>query len=93
MGCYTVPLLAAGVHYLMRRQNKWNDKYNKVLSMLFVGAAVFGVVDHAWNRELFVFSLHDVILGVVITLSIVLVAGGFMLVDKMRTEQEVRNQQ
>ncbi len=90
MGCYTVPLLAAGIHYVMRKRNGWDDKYNKVLNLLFVGGAIFGVVDHAWNRELFAFSLHDVLLGVVITMSIVLFASGFILVDKVRTAHEAR---
>jgi hypothetical protein len=90
MGCYIVPLLAAGVHYLMRRKNGWNDKYNKILNLLFVGGAIFGVVDHAWNKELFAFSLHDLILGVMITISIVLVGLGFILVDKIRVAQEIK---
>lgn len=91
MGCYTVPLLAAGIHYIMRKRNGWNDKYNKILNLLFVGGAIFGVVDHAWNKELFVFSLHDVLLGVVITMSIVLFASGFIIVDKLKTAQEARS--
>lgn len=90
MGCYTVPLLAAGIHYMMRRKNGWNDKYNKILNLLFVGGAIFGVVDHAWNQELFAFSFHDVLLGVVITVSIVLFAGGMLLVDKLKTTHDVR---
>lgn len=90
MGCYTVPLLAAGLHFLMRRKNKWNDSYNKMLNLLLVGGAVFGVIDHVWNKELFVFSLKDVLLGVVITVSIVLVAGSIMLVDKMKQKVLVK---
>lgn len=82
MGCYTVPLLAAGIHYIMRRQNNWNDKHHKLLNMLFVGGAIFGVVDHAWNKELFAFSYSDLLLGLVIIFSIVIIAGVVMLTDK-----------
>ena len=90
MGCYTIPLLAAGIHYLMRRKNGWNDKHNKILNLLLVGGAIFGVVDHAWNKELFAFSMHDLLLGVVITISIVLFAGSLMIVDKLKDAQKVR---
>lgn len=82
MGCYTVPLVAAGAHYLMRRRNNWNDKHHKLLNLLLLGGAIFGVVDHAWNKELFAFSYHDLLLGVVITFSIFIVAGVVMLADK-----------
>lgn len=90
MGCYTVPVIAAGIHYVMRKKNPdWKgDKYHKMLNLLFAGGAVFGVVDHAWNKELFVFSFSDVLLGVVITVSMVLAASAFMLIDKYRTSAQ-----
>jgi hypothetical protein len=42
--------------------------------MLLAGGALFGVVDHLWNGELFLFSgnlLSDLLLGATITATIV----------------------
>ena len=75
MGCYTVPLLAAGMHYVMRRKRGWHDTDHKVLTALLSGAALFGVIDHAWNAELLTFTLPDVLLGVAITTGVVVAAG------------------
>jgi hypothetical protein len=90
MGCYAVPLVAGIVHSVMRKRNGWNDKHDKVLNWLLWGGAVFGVVDHAWNRELFAFSYQDLLLGVAITVSIFLIAGGMLLADKMKAPVKVR---
>lgn len=72
MGCYTVPAAAAIIHFVMRKKNpKWkNDKYHKWLNLMLTGGAIFGVIDHLWNRELFLFSVKDVLLGLVITIVI-----------------------
>ena len=72
MGCYTVPAAAAVIHYFVRKKKpEWNsDKYHTWLNLMFGGAAIFGVIDHLWNRELFMFSLMDVLLGAAITVVI-----------------------
>jgi hypothetical protein len=44
------------------------------LMLMFYGGALFGVVDHLWNQELFLISkewLKDLTLGAVITVVIV----------------------
>jgi hypothetical protein len=49
---------------------------------MLYGGALFGVIDHFWNGELFLISkniVSDLLLGVVITAS-VLVAWGAMVV-------------
>ena len=51
------------------------------LMLMFYGGALFGVIDHRWNGELFLFSkdwLKDLSLGVVIT-GVILVTWGIIL--------------
>ena len=90
MGCYTVPLVAGIIHSVMRKRNGWNDKHHQLLNWLLWGGAVFGVVDHVWNGDLLSFSLSDVLLGVVITVSIFLIAGAVMLADKLKAPTKAR---
>ena len=90
MGCYTVPLVAGIIHSVMRNRKGWTDKHNKVLNWLLWGGAIFGVVDHVWNGDLLSFSLSDVLLGVVITVSIFLVAGGLLLAEKLKVAVQAR---
>ena len=72
MGCFAIPTAAAVVHYFMRKKKpewKHNAKH-KWLNLLWAGGAIFGIVDHAWNKELFMISpnlFSDLMLGVVIT--------------------------
>jgi hypothetical protein len=43
------------------------------LNLMFYGGALFGVIDHLWNRELFLISdniISDLVLGITITLLI-----------------------
>lgn len=91
MGCYTVPAAAAIIHYVMRKKNPaWlASKEHKWLNLMFVGGAIFGVVDHAWNGELLAFSVSDLLLGVVITLTIIASWGIMLLAEKHATTQKV----
>lgn len=85
MVCYTVPTIATIVHFFMRRKiSKFRtSKYQLWLNQLFLGGAIFGVVDHLWNREFFLFrGLSDVLLGITITLIIILIWTVMVLVDK-----------
>jgi drug/metabolite transporter (DMT)-like permease len=71
--CYTVPVAGAIVTSIL-----WGKTKNvKVmwLNLLFIGGAIFGVIDHLWNGELFLISkniVSDLILGVAIALAIIL---------------------
>ena len=76
MVCYLIPLTAAVVHTVLRRNvhSLRGDKHQLWLGMLLAGGALFGVVDHLWNGELFLFSgnlLSDLLLGATITVTIV----------------------
>ena len=66
--CYTVPTAAAILTTFMWRSKKTVPLF--WLMLMFYGGALFGVIDHLWNGELFLISkdwLKDLSLGVVIT--------------------------
>ncbi len=81
--CYAVSLLGAAATTVA-----WNrTKSVKIwwLSLLFYGGALFGVVDHLWNGELFLITenlVSDLLLGAVIALSMVVVWGVMLLLVK-----------
>ncbi len=77
MGCFAIPTAAAVIHYFMRKKKpEWkHNAQHKWLNLLWAGGAIFGVVDHAWNGELFMISpnlFSDLMLGVTITIVIYL---------------------
>jgi len=81
--CYTGPVAGAIVSSLV-----WSKtKSIKVwwLSLLYWGGALFGVIDHLWNGELFLISgdiVKDLLLGAVITVSIFIFWLGALLYYK-----------
>jgi hypothetical protein len=57
------------------------------LNLMLYGGALFGVVDHLWNGELFLIStswVKDIALGFVITAAIFAAWGIFLLLSKVR---------
>lgn len=82
--CYAVPLAGALVTSAV-----WGKtKSVKVwwLTLLFYGGALFGVIDHFWNGELFLISeniISDLLLGVTITAIIVIFWGLMVLLSKV----------
>ena len=77
MGCYLIPTVAAIALYFFRRQNprlKFSLDH-MWLNILLAGGAIFGLVDHIWNRELLSFSWGDLALGAFITLTLFAVWG------------------
>ncbi|MFH1064578.1 MAG: hypothetical protein V1729_05835 [Candidatus Woesearchaeota archaeon] len=95
MGCYAVPAVAAVVHWIMKKKiPSWNtDKYHSWLTKLLAGGAIFGIVDHAWNGELFFVGenlLLDLALGVTITLTIFAVWGVMVVADRAKVKAEHR---
>jgi hypothetical protein len=75
MACYIIPLMATLVHYGMRRKVPAlaARAHQGSLTMMLGGASVFGVLDHAWNGELFLVSQNlgwDLALGAVITATV-----------------------
>ena len=75
MVCYTIPTIAAIVHYILKRNIVgWKESTKHFwLSLLLAGGAIFGVIDHWWNGELFLIGeepLIDLMLGITITVAI-----------------------
>ncbi len=69
MVCYTIPLVAAIISSVV-----WGSKRRGPagwwLNLLLYGGALFGLVDHLWNGELFLLGkapLMDLLLGATIT--------------------------
>jgi hypothetical protein len=70
MTCYAVPLTAAALIFGGRKILHKTDEKSFRFCQMMAGGAIFGVVDHAWNGELFLFGpnlLADLALGVAIT--------------------------
>ena len=66
------------------------DEHPAVLNLLFWGGALFGVIDHLWNGELFSIPqnpMKDLLLGVVISVGIV--AAWLALVWSQKTAVKV----
>ena len=82
--CYAAPLIGAAVTTVA-----WSKtKSVKVwwLMLMFYGGALFGVVDHWWNGELFLISeniVSDLLLGVTIGAVILLVWGVTVVCSKV----------
>lgn len=73
MVCYIISLAAFLFVHFARKSN--NKSFDSNLELLLAGGAVFGVVDHAWNGQLFLISgnlFWDLALGFVIVASIFL---------------------
>jgi len=81
--CYTVPLAGACITTIAWARTKSVKAW--WLMLLFCGGALFGVIDHAWNGELFLVSenlVSDLMLGVVITAGILAVWAGMVVLTK-----------
>jgi len=92
MVCYTVPLIAALVHSGMRKNiTGWKQSTHHLwLSLLLAGGAIFGVVDHLWNGELFLIGdniISDLLLGVTITVVIFVTWGIVITLEKIKTKK------
>lgn len=75
MVCYAIPIVAALVHYGLRKNVKRLNESPRQswLTLLLAGGGTFGFIDHLWNGELTLIGanlLSDLALGTVITLGI-----------------------
>jgi len=75
MVCYAVPAVAAIIHYGTRKKvESWKTSTHHLwLNLMLLGGAIFGIVDHLWNGELFLIGENiasDLLLGVAITTAI-----------------------
>ncbi len=81
--CYAGPVIGAFITSFLWKKTKSVRLF--WLNLLFWGGALFGVIDHLWNGELFLISENigmDFLLGGVITVSILIVWRVMLLVGK-----------
>jgi hypothetical protein len=95
MVCYVVPAVAAIVHGVMRKKvPKLKDSpKQRWLSLLLIGASVFGIVDHLWNGELFLIGndvMSDLMLGFTILAAVFVVWGLFVITEKVAEKSKVK---
>jgi hypothetical protein len=95
MVCYVVPTAAAIAHFIMRRNitSLKGNTYHLWLSFLLGGGAIFGLVDHFWNGELFLtgeYLLLDIMLGVSITFAIVVIWAILITIDKTKVKKHIK---
>ena len=95
MVCYTVPMVAAIAHVIMRRNiTSWKQSTDHLwLSLLLGGGAVFGLVDHWWNGELFLIGeniVMDLLLGVTITVAIFVIWAIMFTIEKTKSNKPVK---
>jgi len=73
MVCWVVPLTAAIAGLIRRKASHSKGARSFWLNIMLLGGAVFGMVDHAWNGELFMIGanwMSDIALGMTITAGI-----------------------
>lgn len=90
MGCFLIPTAVAVVHGILRTKiGSWkNSVHHLWLSLLLIGGAVFGLVDHAWHGELFMVSedlFMDLLLGFTITVTIFVLWAIIVVLDNTKT--------
>ncbi len=95
MVCYTVPMIAAIGHIIMRRNiTSWKESAHHLwLSLLLGGGAIFGLVDHWWNGELFYIGdniIMDLSLGVAITVTILVIWTIMFKLDKTKSKKPIK---
>ncbi len=85
--CFIEPTAGAIVTTLI--WNRTKDSKIGRLNLLFWGGALFGLIDHFWNGELFVVPknlISDLWLGAVITVSILVVWKVMLSAEKTKPE-------
>lgn len=95
MVCYVVPTAVAIIHGIMRKNTTSlkNNVHHLWLNLLLVGAAIFGLVDHWWNGELFFIGEYiymDILLGVVITTAVFIIWKIFVTIEKSKINKLVK---
>lgn len=87
MVCYAIPTIAAIIHHATRKniEGLKTSIHQLWLTLLLVGGAIFGIVDHLINGELFLIGeniVFDLLLGTVITIVTIAVWAVIVIVVK-----------
>jgi hypothetical protein len=83
MVCYIVPLAATLSTLVGRKVTGRSGVHSFWLSIMLLGGSLFGLVDHAFSGELFMFSSNigaDLALGGMITAGITATWGGIVMI-------------
>jgi hypothetical protein len=93
MVCYTIPLAASIIHAISQKKiSSWRSNiHHKWLNLLFVGGAIFGIVDHIWNGELFLIGeniVPDILLG--FTISIIIFVTWIVIVALDKSSKKIK---
>lgn len=98
--CWAIPTTAAIIVSAMRKAQKGGRSAptgrieSLWFTLLLFGGAIFGVVDHIWNKELFLIGPEpwkDIGLGIVITVTIFVVWGIIVAVARGRKEIAIQH--
>lgn len=92
MVCYAVPLAATIIVGLRRLISGKKSMEGFWLSIMLLGASIFGVVDHFWNGELFLIGpnvMMDLSLGFTITSAVFI--GWGIIVHRERVSGSLDN--
>lgn len=82
--CWAIPTTTAIIVSAVRKKGRTESLW---LLLLLFGGAIFGVVDHIWNKELFLIGPEpwkDIGLGIVITVTIFVAWGIIVTVARGR---------
>ena len=82
--CYAEPLLGAAISAFAWKKTKSVKVF--WLMLMFCGGTMFGLIDHLWNGELFCLPkelVSDLLLGAVISISILIVWTALVLASKV----------
>jgi hypothetical protein len=95
MVCYIVPTAVAIIHGIMRKKTTSlkNNVHHLWLNLLLVGAAIFGLVDHWWNNELFFIGKNifmDISLGIIITITVFVIWIVVVSIDKSKIKKLIK---
>jgi hypothetical protein len=88
-------MVAAVAHIIMRKNiTSWKESTHHLwLSFILAGGAIFGLVDHWWNGELFLIGeniIMDILLGFTITIAIIVIWAVIRTLDKLKVKKTVK---
>jgi len=88
-------MIAAIAHIIMRRNiTSWKESAHHLwLSLLLGGGAIFGLVDHWWNGELFYIGdniIMELTLGIAITVTILVIWKIMFTLDKNKSKKPIK---
>jgi len=87
MVCYTVPLVSAIILFVLRKRFHSESIKLHQLNLLLNGGTIMLIIDHFWNRELFLIGKDissDLLLGVLMTAGVFVFWGITVILSKTR---------